>query len=154
MQHGKALVIKAALVFPVLWIVLTLFNDVSFLDSTLIGLVLLLAAYAAGDLILLPKVGNVVSTLADFGVALLVIWGGLEIFSYNEMFIPALVAAAVVAAGEFLFHMWMLKNVYNNPNFSTHSGTPASKEKAEKTPSPEKTTTLDSKASRTKERNT
>ncbi|PPA70875.1 DUF2512 family protein [Jeotgalibacillus proteolyticus] len=146
MNHGKALGIKAALVLPVVWIVLSLFNDVTFLDSTLIGIVLLILAYAAGDLFMLPKSGNVVATLSDFVVALLIIWGGLELLGYNEIFLEAFVAAIIVAAGEYFYHIWLLKNVYNNPNHTTHSGTPSTGSgKASSDPSPASTTTVDAK---------
>lgn len=123
MNHGKAIVIKAMLVLPVVWIILTLFNDVHFLDSTIIGLGLLIISYIAGDLVMLPKTGNIVSTIADLVLAFIIVWAGLELFGYTDTVLNSLVTAVIVAVGEYLFHIWLFKNVYNNPNHSTHSGT-------------------------------
>lgn len=123
MNHGKAVVIKAMLVLPVVWIILTLFNDVRFLDSTIIGLGLLIISYIGGDLVTLPKTGNIVSTIADLVLAYIIVWGGLELLGYTDTVSNSLVTAVIVAAGEYLFHIWLFNNVYNNPNYSTHSGT-------------------------------
>ncbi|WP_040226619.1 DUF2512 family protein [Bhargavaea cecembensis] len=113
-HHGKALMIKAALVFPVVWIMLTLFNDVSFLDSTLIAAGLWLLSYVLGDLMVLPKMGNMTATVSDLVLGFLIIWGGLELLGYNDMWGAALLTGAIVTVGEFFYHTWLLKTQFAN----------------------------------------
>ncbi|WP_338000981.1 DUF2512 family protein [Neobacillus terrae] len=89
---------------------LTLINDVSFLDSTLIGLVLLFLAYLTGDLMVLPKMGNIAATIGDFVLSLIIVWGGMKMLGYNDAFGEAFAASIVVAAGEYFYHKWLAKN--------------------------------------------
>lgn len=78
-NSGRNIAVKALLVLPVMWVVLTFFNNISFLSSTLIGLVLLFAAYLIGDLMILPRSGNMTATVSDFVLSFLIIWVGLLI---------------------------------------------------------------------------
>lgn len=106
-NHGRALLWKAIMVFPVVWIILSLFNDVSFWDSTLLGAALLLLSYFLGDMMTLPRMGNMTATLGDFVLSLIVIWGGLVLLGYEEAFGEALFTSIVLAIGEYFFHQWL-----------------------------------------------
>ncbi|EMR06181.1 hypothetical protein C772_01826 [Bhargavaea cecembensis DSE10] len=113
-DHGKALMIKAALIFPVVWILLSLFNDVSFLDSTIIAAGLWLISYAMGDLMVLPKMGNMAATAGDFVLSFLIVWGGLNLLGYDEALGEALLTAAIITAGEYFYHSWLLRTQYDD----------------------------------------
>lgn len=108
LNHGKALMIKAMLVFPVVWLTLTVFFDVSLLDSTLLGLAILLVGYA-GDMTILPSMGNLSATIGDFVLTALILWLGLDMLGYEEYGTESLLTAAVVAAGEYFYHKWLSK---------------------------------------------
>ncbi|MFS0690248.1 DUF2512 family protein [Sporosarcina sp. 179-K 8C2 HS] len=112
-NHGRSLLIKAILIFPVLWIVLTVFNGVSFWHSTILGIALLLISYL-GDLMILPRVGNMTATIGDLALSFIVLWGGLNLLGYSEAMGEAFLAGAILAVGEYFFHSWLLKTQYGN----------------------------------------
>ena len=127
MRHLLALAIKFVMVTVVLLLVLTLGFDVSFVDTLLISLALTALSYAMGDIMIFLNAGrpenqssrNTIATFADFGMAFLVIWliGWLLTGQNFEMVTPALVAALVLAAGEWFFHLYVDRSVvpeYNN----------------------------------------
>lgn len=111
LNHTLSLMIKAALVFPVLWIVLTAIYDVAFVHSTIIGVVLLLVSYA-GDVMILPRIGNGAATFGDLILGFIIIWGGLQLLGYGNSFGGAVLAGAILAVGEYFFHAWMLKTQF------------------------------------------
>ena len=127
MRHLLALAIKFVMVTVVLLLVLTLGFDVSFVDTLLISLALTALSYAMGDIMIFLNAGrpenqssrNTIATFADFVMAFLVIWliGWLLTGQNFEMVTPALVAALVLAAGEWFFHLYVDRSVvpeYNN----------------------------------------
>ena len=69
MKHVKALVVKAIMIWAILWIVLTGLYGVSFMDSTIVGVIIVVMIYVLGDLLILRKVGNIAATIADAGSA-------------------------------------------------------------------------------------
>ncbi|WML48898.1 DUF2512 family protein [Neobacillus sp. PS3-34] len=110
MNPGKAIGNKAMILLPVMWILLIFIFNVSFTDSSVIGLILLILGYFTGDLLLLPKIGNAVSTMGDFFFSFIIIWAFLKILGYNEAFVPSLITSLAVAAGEWFYHKWLVKH--------------------------------------------
>ena len=113
-NHGKALALKAGLIFPVVWIVLTLIYGVSFFHSTLLGIALLLVSYVAGDMMVLPKMGNGAATFGDLIIGFLLLWGGLHLLGYDDSLGEALLTGALITFGEFFFHAWMLRTHFSH----------------------------------------
>jgi hypothetical protein len=74
MKHVKALAIKFVSSLVLLSLILGLFFDMAYSNIFLITLVLGVAAYLIGDLLILPRTNNTVATIADFGLAFLIIW--------------------------------------------------------------------------------
>ncbi|WP_221567922.1 YndM family protein [Alkalihalobacillus sp. TS-13] len=109
MKHVKALLIKFVMVTAVLWVVLGLFYGVSFNDILGISTFLTLAAYIIGDLWILPRFGNAVATIADFGLAYLGVWllGGGYIEENIPLGLASLYAAIGITIGEYFFHRYM-----------------------------------------------
>ncbi|MCG7343717.1 YndM family protein [Sporosarcina sp. ACRSL] len=105
---------KALLILPVVWIVLSVFNDVSFGDSTILGIALLIISYLAGDMMILPKMGNMSATIGDLLVGTLVLWGGLNLLGYTEALGEAFLSAAIICVGEYFLHSWILKTQFSN----------------------------------------
>lgn len=105
MRHIRNLVIKFIATFAVLFIILGMFYDMSFGNVLSISLVLTLAAYLIGDRLILPRTNNTMATVADFGLAFLVIWLMGENLTYGDSLImPALISAAAIALFEAFFH--------------------------------------------------
>jgi len=58
MKHLKALVVKALMIWAILWIVLSGIYDVSFMDSTIVGVIIVVMIYVLGDLVIFRKIGT------------------------------------------------------------------------------------------------
>lgn len=114
MEHVKALLIKAVMTLAVLWIVLGAGYGMDFWPMILITTVVLgVISYFAGDLGILPAAGNMVATISDLVLTFLVVWLlGLLMtdISGGTVAMAALISAVVIAVGEYLFHMYMLKS--------------------------------------------
>lgn len=112
MNHVKAFAIKFISSFVLLYIILGMFYEMSFGDVFLISLVLSVAAYIIGDLVVLPRTNNMVATIVDFGLAMMVIWLFVEnLTAYENTFTMSLIASLGVALFEYMFHKYVSSNV-------------------------------------------
>ncbi|MFC4401747.1 YndM family protein [Gracilibacillus xinjiangensis] len=119
MEHVKALAIKALMTLVVLYLILGLGFEMSFGNVVLITLVLGVLSYLLGDLYILPKTSNMTATMADLGMAFLVIWllgMALTDISAGTMAGAAILSAIVMAVGEYFFHKFMLKRDFTPGN--------------------------------------
>jgi predicted membrane protein len=115
MKHVKALAIKFVSSLVLLSLILGLLFDMAFSNIFLITLVLSVAAYLIGDLMILPRTNNTVATIADFGLAFLIIWFMSENLTYGDNhFSMSLIAALGVAIFEYMFHKYVANNVVKN----------------------------------------
>ena len=122
MEHLKAVLIKFVMLAAVLWIVLTVAFEVSFLNTLLVSAVLTAAAYVLGDLLIFRKSGenqehqkrNLIATFSDMVMAFAVIWlMGEALFSNDTNILSAsLISAILIAGGEWYFHKYIDKNVF------------------------------------------
>lgn len=111
MKFLSSLIIKFVMVTAVLWIILGIFG-VSF-GNILLTSVLLTIISLVGDMFVLPRYGNIAATIADFGLALVVIWL-VGSFLYDQpirLGMAAFVSAIMITVGEFVFHKY-LQNRY------------------------------------------
>ncbi len=110
MKHLKALVVKALMIWAILWIVLSGIYDVSFMDSTIVGVIIVVMIYVLGDLVILRKIGNIAATIADAGATALILWLYLTYMDYtNDIWMLVLIPAVLIGAAEWFFHKWLLK---------------------------------------------
>jgi hypothetical protein len=113
MQHGKALLIKGLLTLVVLYLVLGLGFGMSFVNVLITTIVLGAISYLVGGLGVLPKNGNMVATISDLGLALVVVWimgimlSGIDM---GSMAGAALISAVILAVGEYFFHHYIMRN--------------------------------------------
>ncbi|EIM09808.1 DUF2512 family protein [Bacillus atrophaeus] len=121
MVHVKALAIKGIMTIIVLYLVLGLGFNFTFGDTLLMTLVLGVVSYLLGDLYVLPKWNNMIATVADFGLAFLVVWlMGMPLsmgLSPGMLALAALFAAIVMAIGEYFFHFYMMSKELGKPRF-------------------------------------
>ncbi|MGJ7921251.1 YndM family protein [Neobacillus sp. LXY-4] len=112
MKHVRALIIKLVSSFVLLFIILGMIFDMNFGNVLLISLVLGIAAYIVGDMMVLPRTNNMTATMADFGLAFLIIWFISEGVTTNENTVfPSLIAALGVAVFEYFFHKYLANNI-------------------------------------------
>lgn len=112
MIHGKALTIKGIATLIVLYLVLGLGYEVSFINVLLMTVILGVVSYALGDLYILPKTSNMTATMVDFGLAFLVVFllgMGLTDLASGTLAGAALIVALIMAIGEYFFHIYFLK---------------------------------------------
>ena len=115
MKHVKALAIKFVSSLVLLSLILGLLFDMAFSNIFLITLVLGVAAYLIGDLLILPRTNNTIATIADFGLALFIIWIMSENLTYGDShFLMSFIAALGVALFEYMFHKYVANNVFKN----------------------------------------
>lgn len=115
MQYAKAFLIKLVLTLGVLFITLGLFFNASLADIIIIGLALTVIAFV-GDMLVLPKVGNMIAAASDLLLAFLVVWG-LGSILYDDgisLLSSAVLSSLFVAAGELYYHRYLRDHVFVN----------------------------------------
>ncbi|WP_407271370.1 YndM family protein [Radiobacillus sp. PE A8.2] len=113
MVHMKALVFKFIASFVLLYIVLGVFYNMSFLSVLLITAALGIVTYIVGDLLILSKSNNFVALLADFGLAFLIIYFfAADLVRFTNPLTMSLLAALGITAFEFFFHSYVVASVY------------------------------------------
>ncbi|AOV09291.1 hypothetical protein BI350_16390 [Sporosarcina ureilytica] len=112
------------MVTVVLWIVLGMF-DMSFANILVLS-VLLTGISFVGDMVILPRYGNLAATIADFGIAFFVVLlGSAFLFNGQGMGRAAFISAIAIAIGEAIFHKYLQKFLFHeedpieDANFNT-----------------------------------
>jgi len=132
MDHVKALVIKFVMIVVILGIVISGIFDGEFKDTLLISLILTVLAYVLGDLLIFRKAGddhhrnsdhvkrNTIATISDFILSFLVIWlMGKSLFTDDsEVLVAALISALIIAVGEWFFHKYLDRHVFEEKHQS------------------------------------
>ncbi|EFV75782.1 hypothetical protein HMPREF1013_03842 [Bacillus sp. 2_A_57_CT2] len=117
MQHFKALALKFLASLVLLYIILGIFFGMSFVNVFIITAILGITAYILGDMVILPRSSNMIATAADFGLAFLLIWFLSSILTNGDNLIAMSIAAALgVALFEYLFHLYLLRNMTEASN--------------------------------------
>jgi hypothetical protein len=113
MKHFWALLIKFAAIGTVLFSFLSIFNTASLPVILLISVVTTAISYFAGDLYILPRFGNFIATIADFGLSFVLIWllSALMINSTGSMLTTTFFIALTIAFIEALFHLYVNTHV-------------------------------------------
>ncbi|MFC3884347.1 YndM family protein [Bacillus songklensis] len=111
MRHVLAFSIKFMATLVVLGVVLGLFNNLSIVDVLTISIVLSAVGYIIGDLFILRRTNNSVASLADFGLAFLVIWSMSRNLAYvNDLFAGSLISALGITVFEIFYHRIVPRN--------------------------------------------
>ncbi|MDA2065685.1 YndM family protein [Bacillus cereus] len=120
MKHIVALLIKYTAITAVLLIMLSIFQGISIPKVLLISLFLTGAAYLIGDLFILPKYGNMIATMADFGLSFFGTWLLTSLFTNldatRNIGFSSFLAALIIGGIEVFFHIYMQKLVLRNDN--------------------------------------
>lgn len=115
MKYTLAFIIKFIMTTAVLWIVLGLFFNVSFTDILITSIILTAIAFAV-DILILPRVGNIVAAVGDFALAYIGIWVIGEYF-FNGTFsvsTAAFLSAWFIIVGELFYHRYLRNQVFDN----------------------------------------
>lgn len=115
-NHAKALSIKTPLVAIVFLLVLTAGFEVNWYNALWISLVITVVSYFLGDYTILPRFGNKIATVADFGLVFLMTWllletllvGTLNDDHTGSLVVASLITAVIISICEYVFHKWLL----------------------------------------------
>lgn len=113
MKHVIAFASKTALTLALLYIVLDLMYQVTFLNVLFITVILSLITYFAGDCMILPRTSNFTAVAADFGISFIVLWIFLmNIGGFNVSPAAASVISALcISVFEAFFHRYLQQYV-------------------------------------------
>lgn len=113
MKHLKGLSIKFIFTAIVVYSIFGIFYDASLWRLFWMSILVTGVSYIIGDLVILPKFGNLIASIADFGLAFLSFWvlGNLLIDLTISVVSAALFASVFMAVTEGLFHMYMTEQV-------------------------------------------
>ncbi|CGG64649.1 Protein of uncharacterised function (DUF2512) [Streptococcus pneumoniae] len=124
MKHFVALLIKYTAVTAVLLVILGIFQGISIPRVLLISLFLTGTAYLIGDLFILPKYGNAIATMADFGLGFFGTWLLTSLFTNldatRNIGLSSFIAALIIGGTEVFFHIYMKRLVLRNDDELTN----------------------------------
>ncbi|MCT2535949.1 YndM family protein [Aquibacillus koreensis] len=114
MKHLKALAIKFIVISIVLFSILAVFYSASLADIFVLSVLVTGLAYVIGDLYILPRFGNLIATISDFGLSFIAIW-----LLSNMLFEPpgngilflSFFSAILISSSEAVFHLYMQNKV-------------------------------------------
>lgn len=112
-MYMKAFLLKFVMITAVLWIVLSVFYDVSIPDMLITSVVLSIVGYV-GDVYLLPKIGSVWAAISDFVIAYAVIYF-LGYYIYEQpisLGAASFMSALLLMVGELFLHGYMRANIF------------------------------------------
>lgn len=125
MKHIVALLIKYTAISAVLLMILGIFQGISIPRILFISLLITGVAYLIGDLFILPKYGNMVATIADFGLSFVGIWALTYLLKNinltRNIGASAFFAALLISVAEIFFHIYMKKVVLHEDEDSRES---------------------------------
>lgn len=108
MKNITNFIIKLAFIFLMLFLLIPIFGKGTWTQTMVTGVFLALFSYILGDLWILPKFGNLMAVLVDFGLAALVVWVMIKVLpQFTLTAMGVWVIALVLALGEWIFHIYL-----------------------------------------------
>jgi len=113
-----------AIKFVAIWLVAALVLGalgVAYQPVWLYALIVTLAAYALGDLVILRMYGNAVAVVADVLIAALALWGSMALLNPARAQVPtvslgeALLFGLAVGVVEIFYHMLVARTLHFRP---------------------------------------
>ncbi|MGM8216373.1 YndM family protein [Bacillaceae bacterium W0354] len=114
MNHLKSIVVKFVACLALLYLILGIGYDFSFLTVFWFTVVLGTVSYIIGDLLILPRTNNTIATFSDFVLAFVLLYyliNAAQVEPFN-VFTAALITSIGVAVFEFFFHKYIESNTY------------------------------------------
>lgn len=109
MKTTIALIIKFIVTMAAAWIAFMLFGTVAFWTVVIIAFAGTVLNYLIGDLLVLPRRGNVIAAILDGILGGLIAWMILAVAPITYSFMNSVyLFAVIVAVAEFFFHMYLI----------------------------------------------
>lgn len=114
MEQLKTIGLKFIATLALLYFILGLYYNIPFGYVFLITVVHVLLTFFIGDVGILPRTNNLVGTIADFGLSLVIIWAmTFMLTNYTNSLWIGFVSAIGIALFEFAFHRYFLSLTKN-----------------------------------------
>lgn len=115
LRYIVSLGIKFLLVNTVILSVLGIFSNTTFTALLTMGILITIASFVIGDLIILPRMGIVTSTIIDFALYFLAVWylAGIFIGFDQGVLLMILMTAYFLTLAEPFYHAYVLERVFN-----------------------------------------
>ncbi len=105
MKHATALLIKFILAAVVLEVDLLILSDLNFIQILYLALLIAVASYLVGDLLILPATNNIIATISDVVISLIIVFLFNRIWMKGSIsLLSAVVAAVAIGFAEWFFH--------------------------------------------------
>lgn len=115
LRHAKALLIKFILAAVVLEVDLLLLSELNFFQILYLALLIAVASYIVGDLVILPATNNIVATISDVVLSLIIVFIFNIIWNKEDIpFFSAIIAAVVIGIAEWFFHKAIDQRITDN----------------------------------------
>ena len=115
MRHILALAIKLVLSYAILWFILGGIYGLSNNEIFRMALALGVLSYLIGDLLILRFTNNMVATIADFGLALLIIWVTTDAYTpVDALFGRVFMATIAITIFEYFFHKYVDRSILHD----------------------------------------
>lgn len=109
MKTTIALIIKFIVTMAAAWIAFMMFGTVAFWTVVIIAFTGTVLNYLIGDLLILPRWGNVIAAICDGILGGLAAWMILAIAPVTYAFMNSVyIFAIIIAVAEFFFHMYLI----------------------------------------------
>ncbi|OIK13273.1 hypothetical protein BIV60_14390 [Bacillus sp. MUM 116] len=98
-------------------VALDLFFDATWVDIVWFSVMMTIVSYL-GDRILLSKIGNKNTLIADFILAYMVVWifGSVLLDNYMQIAWGSLISAIIITAGEYFVHRLLHRSIPEDSN--------------------------------------
>ena len=107
MSHILNIVVKWVLAFLVLLLITMLFGGYHLMNLLYFSFGVAVISYFLGDLLILPRAGNIITSIVDFGLTLGTLWL-MDFILLTEFTLTSMLYAALgIAIVEFLFHIYL-----------------------------------------------
>jgi hypothetical protein len=113
MKHTIILLLKFVSCYLAFSIGLDLFFNADSIEIATFSLLLTIVSYLVGDRILLSRIGNGNTLVADFFLAYVSVWifGPTVLNSYLQIAWGSIISAFIITGAEALIHMYILKSL-------------------------------------------
>lgn len=115
MRYILAFLFKLVMTTVILGVTLGMIFNISFSNLVITSLVLTIVAFA-GDMLILPRIGNIAAAVGDFALAYILIWG-IGSFLYDSLLsvdAAALISAFLITISELFYHRYLRNFVFDN----------------------------------------
>lgn len=113
----SALLFKLLMTFIITWLTIGFMAGNSLLWVFIVAVLITAINYLLGDLLILPKAGNLVAAIADGLLAAVIVYIMSVLISGFLTPVGTLITFAIILAiGEFFFHIYLLKDDKVAPN--------------------------------------